>query len=86
MHILMLVVIAGLCGLIGGQLMGARRMNVLLAIVLGFIGALAGKLIANYFHLPPLWELNFGGESFPVIWAVIGSVIVVGIYTFFSQH
>jgi len=61
----MLVVIAGFCGFLGGQLMGARRMSFLVMVLLGFIGALAGRLIADYFHFPLLWELNFGGESSP---------------------
>lgn len=86
MQVLLLVVVAGLCGMVGGQVMGARRMNLLVMVALGFVGALAGKLLAGLLGLPLLWELHFGGESFPIVWAVIGSIVVVGLFTFFTQH
>lgn len=86
MDLLMLVVIAGVCGYIGGQLMGAKRMNLVVMVILGFVGATAGKLLASFFHLPLLWELKIAGNSFPIVWAVIGSIVVVGLFTFIQQH
>jgi uncharacterized membrane protein YeaQ/YmgE (transglycosylase-associated protein family) len=83
---LLLLVVAGVCGFLGGALMGARRMSLLTMVVAGFVGALLGKLIAGYFHLPLLWEINVGGHPFPVVWAVIGSVIVVGLASAIHQH
>jgi len=83
---LLLLVIAGLCGFAGGSMMGAKRMNLATMVVAGFVGALVGKLIAGFFHLPLLWQLNLGGHTFPVVWAVIGSIVVVGLASAVQQH
>ena len=81
-----LLVIAGVCGFLATQLMGARRVNIVVMVALGFAGALVGKLIYGYFHLPPIWVLWIGGNPFPVVWAVIGAAVVVGLFTFIQQH
>lgn len=81
-----LLVVAGICGFIGSQLMGARKTNIALMIILGFVGAIVGKFVYQLFHLPPLWVMHLGGSPFPVIWAVIGSIIVMGIFGLFQQH
>jgi uncharacterized membrane protein YeaQ/YmgE (transglycosylase-associated protein family) len=81
-----LLIVAGICGFLGSQLMGARKTNIALMIILGFVGAIVGKFIYQFFHLPPLWVVHLGGSPFPVVWAVIGSVVVMGIYGMMSQH
>jgi uncharacterized membrane protein YeaQ/YmgE (transglycosylase-associated protein family) len=86
LDLVFLVVIAGVCGFIAAQLMGARRVNIILLIILGFVGALVGKLVCGYFHLPVIWQIWIGGNPFPIVWAVIGSVIVVGLYSLVQQH
>ncbi len=83
---LALLVVAGICGFIGSQLMGSRKTNIVLVIILGFVGAIVGKFVYQLFHLPPLWVVYLGGSPFPVIWAVIGSVIVMGIFGMMQQH
>lgn len=81
-----LLVIAGICGFLGSQLMGARKTNIAVVIIVGFVGAIVGKFVYQFFHLPPLWIVHLGGSPFPVVWAVIGSVIVVGIFSLMQQH
>ncbi len=75
--LLVLLVIAGVCGSIGQSLAGGGRGGCLTAIALGFIGALLGSWIAHRVHLPELIAVRIAGESFPVLWAVIGSALFV---------
>jgi len=45
----------------------------------GFVGALLGHWLAGVLHLPDLLVLRIGGESFPVVWAIIGSAVFVAV-------
>jgi len=81
-----MLVIAGACGFIASQLMGAKRMNIIVLIILGFVGAAVGNWAANSFGLPPLLTVQAGGQSFPLVWTIIGSMLVVSIVTLFGQH
>lgn len=82
----MLLLIAGVCGFIASQLMGAKRMNIIFMIVLGFVGAIVGRWLAGFLHLPIMFEVHVGAHSFPLLWALIGSIVTVGIASFFMQH
>jgi uncharacterized membrane protein YeaQ/YmgE (transglycosylase-associated protein family) len=81
-----LLVIAGVCGFLASQLMGAKRMNLVAMVILGFVGAAVGRWLAGFCHLPILYELHLGGHAFPLIWALIGSIVTVGLATFVMQH
>jgi uncharacterized membrane protein YeaQ/YmgE (transglycosylase-associated protein family) len=81
-----LLLIAGVCGFLASQLMGAKRMNIVMMVILGFVGAFVGRWLAVSFHLPMMYELQIGAHSFPLVWALIGSIATVGIASFFMQH
>lgn len=83
---LTLLIIAGLSGFIASQLMGAKRMNIALMVILGFVGAWVGQHLAGLLKLPPLLVINTGGQTFPLAWAIIGSILVVGIAASINQH
>src|SRR5580700_8112418 len=71
--ILLLLAVAGVCGALGSALAGYSHMGCLSSIVLGFIGAWIGTWFAAQVHLPTLYVLHMRGESFPVVWSVIGA-------------
>ncbi|MCH7472743.1 GlsB/YeaQ/YmgE family stress response membrane protein [bacterium] len=83
---IMYLLIAGVCGFAASTLMGARRMNVVMLVLLGFVGALVGTFIAKYFEFPLFWQLQIGDRSFAVVWAFLGSLLVVGIVSFIRHH
>ena len=85
-NFLIMLGIAGLCGYVAAQLMGARRVNILLMILLGFVGAFVGKLIAAFFHFPPILAINTGHLHFPLFWALVGSIVVTGIFSAITRH
>ena len=74
-ELLVLLLIAAICGGVGQSLAGYDLGGCLVSIVVGFIGAYIGMWIAGKFGLPEFFTINVGGKAFPVIWAVIGSAV-----------
>jgi uncharacterized membrane protein YeaQ/YmgE (transglycosylase-associated protein family) len=74
-ELLVLLIIAAICGAVGQSLAGYDLGGCLVSIVVGFIGAYIGMWIAGKFGLPEMFAINIGGKSFPIIWAVIGSAL-----------
>ena len=72
---LVLLLIAAICGAIGQSLAGYDLGGCLVSIVVGFIGAYLGLWLAGKLGLPRLFEINIQGETFPVLWAIIGSAV-----------
>ena len=75
MDILLLLLIAGVCGAVGQSLVGYNLGGCLVSIVVGFVGAWLGAWMAGALGLPELFTLDVGGQAFPVIWAVLGSAV-----------
>jgi uncharacterized membrane protein YeaQ/YmgE (transglycosylase-associated protein family) len=75
--LLVLLLVAGLCGAIGQSIVGYERGGCLASIALGFIGAMLGTLIAGWLGLPEMFRVNIDGKRFPIIWAILGSAIFV---------
>jgi uncharacterized membrane protein YeaQ/YmgE (transglycosylase-associated protein family) len=74
--LLFLLAVAGLCGSLGSSLAGYSHMGCLSSVVLGFVGAWLGTWFASQVHLPPLFVLHLRGESFPVVWSVLGAAML----------
>lgn len=77
--LLILLLVAGLCGSLGQAISGFSRGGCLVSIALGFIGAIIGLWLARKFDLPELYTLQIGGTKFPIIWSIIGATIFVAI-------
>ena len=77
--LVILLLIAGICGSIGQAISGISRGGCLISIALGFIGALIGLWLARLMHLPELWTVNIGGTGFPIVWSIIGSALFVAV-------
>jgi uncharacterized membrane protein YeaQ/YmgE (transglycosylase-associated protein family) len=82
---LLLLLIAGITGSIGKALAGYTRGGCLLAVVVGFIGALLGTWLARELHLSEIFILNIGDVAFPVIWAIIGAALFTGVLSLLSS-
>lgn len=72
---LILLVIAAICGSVGQSLAGYNLGGCLVSIVVGFIGAYLGIMIADRFGLPRIFEITIQGQRFPIVWAIIGSAV-----------
>lgn len=75
-ELIVLLIIAAICGGIGQSLAGYDLGGCLVSIVVGFIGAYIGMWMAGKFGLPEIFAVNIGGKTFPIIWAIIGSAVL----------
>jgi uncharacterized membrane protein YeaQ/YmgE (transglycosylase-associated protein family) len=75
--LLLLLVIAGICGAIGRSLGGGAPGGFLISIVVGFVGALLGVVLARQLHLPELLSVTVDGRPFPILWSIIGGAVLV---------
>ena len=82
--LLILLLIAGLCGAIGQALTGYTRGGCLASIAVGFIGALIGVWLARAFGLPELFVIHIGGAGFPILWSIIGGALFVAVLAVLS--
>ncbi len=77
--LLILLIIAGVCGAIGRAIGGGTRGGVLVSIAVGFVGALLGTFVAIQMRLPELMLVSVDGRSFPIIWSIIGAALFVAL-------
>ena len=85
LDLVVLLLIAGLCGAIGQAITGFSRGGCLVSIAIGFIGALLGMWLARLLGLPELFSIQIGTTSFPIIWSIIGSAVFVAIISLISR-
>lgn len=76
---IVLLVIAAVAGSIGQALSGYSFGGCIISIIVGFIGAYLGMWIAGQFGLPEPFLITIQGESFPLLWSVIGSALFTAI-------
>ena len=83
--LLILLLVAGVCGALGQAIGGYTRGGCLVSIALGFIGALLGTFLARKLGLPELLPVQIGGQSFPIIWSIIGAALFVAVIGLISR-
>jgi len=83
--LLLLLLIAGICGSIGQSIVGYSHGGCVVSIAVGFIGALLGEWLARKLSLPDFFVLNIGGSNFPVVWSILGSVIFTAFISLFFK-
>jgi uncharacterized membrane protein YeaQ/YmgE (transglycosylase-associated protein family) len=77
--LLILLVIAGICGAIGRAIAGGTPGGFLVSIAVGFVGALVGTFLANLAHLPELMVIRIERHPFPILWSIIGAAVFVAL-------
>ncbi|HJR07699.1 MAG TPA: GlsB/YeaQ/YmgE family stress response membrane protein [Pyrinomonadaceae bacterium] len=84
--LLILLLVAGVCGALGQTISGFSRGGCLVSIALGFIGAILGMWLARQLGLPELLIVPVGGRSFPVVWSIIGSALFVAVISLLTRR
>ncbi len=82
--LLLLLLIAAVSGSIAQALVGYSHGGCVVSVVVGYIGALIGWWLAGLLNLPLLWQVNIQGQSFPIIWSIIGGVLFVAVLNLIS--
>jgi uncharacterized membrane protein YeaQ/YmgE (transglycosylase-associated protein family) len=83
--LLVLLLVAGICGAVGQAIAGYSMGGCLVSIGIGFIGAVVGVWLAGVLGLPEMFALNIGGRSFPLIWAMLGSALFVALISLLTR-
>jgi uncharacterized membrane protein YeaQ/YmgE (transglycosylase-associated protein family) len=84
--LLILIVIAFVCGAIGKAIAGGARGGLIVSVVIGFIGALLGPWIAHHLKLTEPLTIHVEGHSFPVLWSIIGAALFVALVHMMSKR
>ncbi len=79
LDLLVLLLVAGLCGAAGQAITGYSRGGCLASIAVGFVGALIGLWLSRALGLPDLFVINVGGTAFPIVWSIIGGALLVAV-------
>ncbi len=64
LDLIVLLIIAGLCGALGQAITGFTRGGCLVSIALGFVGALLGMWLSRQLGLPELFAIQIGTTTF----------------------
>ena len=86
LDVIVLLLIAGVCGALGQAISGFSRGGCLVSIALGFIGAVLGMWLARQMGLPELFSIQIGTTSFPIVWSIIGAAIFVAIISLLTRR
>ena len=84
--LLLLLLVAGICGSVGQAIAGYSRGGCLVSIALGFIGALLGMWLAGALGLHELFAIKVGGQSFPIVWSIVGAALFMAILGLFRRR
>lgn len=84
--LLLLIVIAAVCGAIGKAIAGSARGGLVVSTALGFVGALLGPWVARALKLPEPFMVVIGGHPFPVLWSIIGAALFVAVIHLVSRR
>ena len=86
LDLLILLIVAGICGALGQAISGFSRGGCLVSIALGFVGAVIGMWLARTLGLPELFTIHIGTTNFPIVWSIIGSALFVAVISLLTRR
>jgi uncharacterized membrane protein YeaQ/YmgE (transglycosylase-associated protein family) len=84
MGFLVLLLVAAIAGALGQAIVGYSAGGCLVSIALGFVGALIGSWLRTELGLPEPFPIDIQGQSFSLIWAIIGAALFVAVISLIS--
>lgn len=78
-ELIVYLVIAGVCGAIARAIAGGTGGGFVISVMLGFLGAFVGTWLAHLLHLPELLEIDIGRHPFPIVWSILGGMLLVAL-------
>ena len=83
---LLLLLVAAICGMLGQALAGYSLGGCFVSAVVGFVGAFIGLWLARTIGLPEVLAVSVGGRSFPIVWSIVGSALLVFVLGLFRRR
>ena len=77
LELLILLVIAGICGAIAELIVGFSPGGFVVSIIIGVIGAYLGNMLAPRLGLPSFLPVTIGGQTIEIMWAILGSILLL---------
>ena len=77
--LIVLIIIAAMCGAVGKALAGGGQGGLIASVALGFIGALLGPWVARQLSLSERFVLHVSGQTFPIVWSIVGAALFVAL-------
>lgn len=81
-NLVLMLIVAGVCGAVAQAVFGFQRTNFLVSVAIGVAGAYIGTFIASRFGLPSLLNFSLGSSTIDIVWAVLGSALLLFVYNF----
>jgi uncharacterized membrane protein YeaQ/YmgE (transglycosylase-associated protein family) len=79
LELIIYLFIGGVCGAIARAVAGGTPGGFVISLVVGFLGAFVGTWLAGQLHLPPLFVVTIGGHPFPIVWSIVGGILLVAV-------
>jgi uncharacterized membrane protein YeaQ/YmgE (transglycosylase-associated protein family) len=81
-----LFIVSAIVGAIGQSLAGYSLGGCAVSAVVGFIGAFVGNWVRSILSMGALLPVSVGGRTIDIIWAVIGSALLVFLLSFIQRR
>jgi len=75
--LLVLILVGAIVGAIAEAVVGYSPGGFLATAAIGFLGAFIGSWLAPQIGLPELLPVTIDGVTIPVVWAIVGAIILV---------
>jgi uncharacterized membrane protein YeaQ/YmgE (transglycosylase-associated protein family) len=79
LELIVYLVIASVCGAIARAIAGGTGGGFVISLLVGFLGAFVGSWLARQLHLPELFVVTIGGRPFPIVWSIVGGIVLVAL-------
>jgi len=83
--LLVLILVGAIVGAIAEAVVGYSPGGFLAAAAIGFLGAILGSWLAPRIGLPELLPVTIEGVTIPVVWAIVGAIILVLLLSLFRR-
>ena len=85
-ELLLTCVVAVVCAMLGLSTSKYSRGGCIVYMAFGFIGAFLGTWVSRTLGFADVPDLTIGNSQFPVIWSLVGSVLLVAAVGLFVRH
>ena len=79
LEFILYLAIAAICGSVARGIAGSTSRGFIISLLVGFLGAFLGTWIARMVHLPIVLAIAVDGHPFPVVWSIVGGIVLVAI-------